>query len=387
MDTICQVLPNMEYGDAVSNYALLIDHVLRQAGYRTKLFAQFVHAGARRVCQPLSRAAALLGSDKNVWLYHYTTSSPATQMMRQAAGPVAMVYHNVTPAHFVAYLGGGFAARAFAGRQELAAFAAVPSAVAAISEYNARDLEGLGIAGARVIPLTIDFSHFDQKPDRSLLAALREQKTVNFLTVGRLAPHKRVEDVIKVFYYYHNYINPRSRLYVVGDGEEYSPYAHQLLQLRTELAIPNILFTGKIRFRELLAYYHASDIYLCMSEHEGFCVPLLEAMYLGVPVIANACDAIAETMGNAGILVREKRADVIAEAADLLVRDPKMRTTVTGRQKERAADFHIERLADSLIKLLTDARDVHRQRRAAFAVNGSAYRPSAPDAPSNGAGQ
>lgn len=366
MKLVIQVLANMEYGDAVTNYAVLLDRLLRQAGYATRLYSQYVHPFFRRQYQLLGKAGQHLDSRDVVWLYHYSTASPATQMLRKAQGPVVLVYHNVTPEHYMAPIGGSFASRAHAARQDLADFARVPVMAMADSHYNAADLAALGIQQARVVPLSLDFDRFQRRPDMGLLRALREHREVNFLTVGRLAPHKRIEDVIKVFYYYQNYINPRSRLYVVGDGEEYSSYVHQLMQLQSDLGIPNILFTGKVRFRELLAYYKASDVYLCMSEHEGFCVPLLEAMHLGVPVIAYGCEAVRETLGGAGVVAEHKRVDVIAEMAELLVRDPSLRHTVVQQQQRRAEDFSLTRLRQQLAEVVTQATELHDRRRAGW---------------------
>jgi glycosyltransferase involved in cell wall biosynthesis len=262
-----------------------------------------------------------------------------------------LIYHNVTPPRFAGALGGDAASAAYVAREELRDFLAVPRAIAADSDYNADDLREMGADSVRVMPLAIDFDQFDQRPARHVLAALRGgdgEDCVNFLTVGRLAPHKKLEDAIKVFYYFHNYVNPRSRLHIVGDGTVATGYVRQLLDLVEDLAIPNVYFTGKVRFRELLAYYKAADVYLCMSEHEGFCVPIVEAMHMGVPVIAYKQPAVAETLGSAGVLVRRKRADVIAEMANILLNEKQFQVKVVEKQRERAADFHIDRLRANL---------------------------------------
>ena len=168
--------------------------------------------------------------------------------------------------------------------------------------------------------------------------------------------HKRIDDVIKVFHYYHEYINPRSRLFVVGDAKGMEDYQAQLFQFCQNLNIPNVYFTGKVRFRELLAYYRIADIYLCMSEHEGFCVPLLECMYLGVPIITHKCTAIGETMGDAGILVRRKRFDEIAEMAHLLITDEDLRTRVVNKQKDRVLVFQEDYLVTQLNRILVNSQ-------------------------------
>jgi glycosyltransferase involved in cell wall biosynthesis len=138
----------------------------------------------------------------------------------------------------------------------------------------------------------------------------------------------------------------------VGDGTASGPYVHQLKQLIEDLAIPNVHLTGKVRFRELLTYYKAADIYLCMSEHEGFCVPLVEAMRVGVPIIAYKQEAVAETLGGAGVLAAKKRADLVAEMAHLILQEKELRLKIIEKQRERAADFHIDRLRLNLARFL-----------------------------------
>jgi glycosyltransferase involved in cell wall biosynthesis len=361
---VCQVLANMEYGDAVSNEALLIQRLLAKSWCDSEIYAQFVNPGLRRQCRPLSKAEHLLDDPNVLWIYHYSTSSPATEMLSRAKGPVALIYHNITPAEFLASVGGTHSSRAFNARRQLEEFHHIPSAVAADSQFNRSELKKLGYSGVKLIPLALDDEKIGRRENAALVKALRESGSVNFLTVGRLVPHKKIEDVIKVFYYYHNYINPVSRLFIIGDGEECPPYVEQLFHLVDDLGIPNVDFTGKVRLRDLIAYYKAADVYLCMSEHEGFCVPLLEAMRLDVPVFANDLPAIRETLGDAGVIIREKRADVVAEAIDLLIRDETNRTRLLESQRNRAAKFAPERLKTDIEELVYDCLDLFYERKA-----------------------
>ena len=162
---------------------------------------------------------------------------------------------------------------------------------------------------------------------------------INFLFVGRLAPHKRQEDVVRAFAWYNRDINRRSRLLLVGTvGLE--RYLYHLYEVVKSVEMEeHVIFTGHASFAELVAYYRVAHVFLCMSEHEGLCVPLLESMYHRVPIIAYAAAGVPDALGGAGILVNEKDYPVIAEMAHLLVEDEELRRRVLRRQEQRLTAF------------------------------------------------
>jgi len=350
-DVVHQVVPSVEYGDAISNYALVLRDMLRTWYPGSKVFAGLVNSKLRKQAEPLSRIAAHDGP-RTAWLFHYSARTTVLPALKNLAGPIGLIYQNVTPGEYMSVLGGEAVSAAYMARQELREFLLVPRRFIAPSSFNAEDLRAMGVDDVAKMPIALDFAHFDQPPLQSTLRALTEQQDVVFVSVGRLAPHKKLEDVLKIFYYFHNYINSRSRLVLVGDGTATSPYVHQLNLLIEDLSIPNVHLTGKVRFRELLAYYRAASAYVCMSEHEGFCVPPIEAMYLGVPVMAYAGGAIEETLGDAGILVREKRADVLAETLNVVVNDDAFRSRLIEKGKQRARDFTPEAIRPALAAVL-----------------------------------
>jgi glycosyltransferase involved in cell wall biosynthesis len=154
----------------------------------------------------------------------------------------------------------------------------------------------------------------------------------NFLFVGRIIPNKRFEDLIKVFFIYQQYIDPNCRLLLVGESKGFERYFDALVRYVDELELKDVVFTGHVDTDDLAAYYRSADLFLCLSEHEGFCVPLIEAFRFGVPVMAFEAGAVPETLGGAGILIREKRFEEIAEMAHLLVHDSKFREKVVAGQ-------------------------------------------------------
>ena len=125
---------------------------------------------------------------------------------------------------------------------------------------------------------------------------LYDDDYVNILFTGRVVPNKKQEDVIEAFYYYKRFIQPKSRLILVGSFAGIDKYHDQLEAYVNKLGLEDVIFTGQIKFDEILAYYQLADLFLCMSEHEGFCVPIVEAMYFNVPVIARDTSAIAWTL-------------------------------------------------------------------------------------------
>ena len=113
----------------------------------------------------------------------------------------------------------------------------------------------------------------------------------------------------------------RQRLFFVGKYAGMEAYYEQLKRYVEALDLKDVYFTGHIKFDEILAYYRTADVFVCMSEHEGFCVPLVEAMYFGVPIVAYDSSAIADTLGNGGILTEDKDPKLVAEIINRLVQD------------------------------------------------------------------
>lgn len=355
MAVVHQLLPNLEYGDAISNYAILLRNALRRMGHRSRVYARFIHPWMGRYAKPLKSIRRMTERSDVIWIYHYSISSEITRMIRDLSGRIILIYHNITPPMLTVQSDGHMASRFYAGWEDLKTIVDLPRIAVGSSEYNRKQLLQMGFRNTEILPIILNYRVFDRAPNRSIIAEYRDG-WVNFVTVSRIYPHKKIEDVIKVFHYYHEYINPCSRLFVVGDPSGMEDYQVKLEEFIRNVNIPNVYFTGKVRFRELLAYYKIADVYLCMSEHEGFCVPLLECMYMGVPIVAYNCTAIGETCGDAGILVKKKKFDEVAEMAHLLVTDDDLRTRVINKQKDRALFFQDDYLTTQLNRILVNSQ-------------------------------
>jgi len=344
---IHQLLPKLGYGDAITNCALKLREWLREWGHESEIFAEEAHPRVQRHRRPPD---ALRPGPRAVTIYHHGIWSEAVwNRFRSLSGRRAMIYHNVTPPHFFAPYGGGAYDLTRRARELLPELRDVVHFPMADSEFNRAELVDFGFRDVRLLPVPVDFRAFDEAtPDARILDELRDGAR-NLLFVGRIVPNKRVEDVVRVFASYHLFIEPASRLVLVGSGEEIPEYLEQVRAVAAELGVPrSVVFTGRVDFSELAALYRVAHLFVCMSEHEGFCVPLLEAMHHDVPVLARAEGAVPETLGGAGVLVRERNFPVIAEVANVLLTDDDLRARVQSGQRTRLRHFAPERAAERL---------------------------------------
>lgn len=338
---IHQILPTISPCDAIGNEAFVIRDILRNRGYKSEIFAQNIH-------QSITTANHLSehkknSSKNNVLIYHFSIGSDVSKYVMQAPDRKILLYHNITPPHFFYNVNDNLALILGKGRDELKLLVSEIDVALGDSEYNRMELENLGYRKTGVLPLIIDLSKYD-KYNKGMITRYDDGWT-NILFVGRIAPNKKQEDIIKCFYYY-KAINPHSRLFLVGGFNGCEVYYDYLQNLIKNIGIKDIHFTGMVDFADLISYYMLADVFLCMSEHEGFSVPLIESMHFGIPIIAYNSTAVPYTMGGAGILVNRKCYPEIAEMINLVVTDEKLRERIVTKQNIRLKDFSYERTMD-----------------------------------------
>ena len=197
-----------------------------------------------------------------------------------------------------------------------------------------------------VLPLIIDYDKYRTPPNPAVVRRLSDGRT-NVLFVGRISPNKRQEDVIKAFAFYKR-LDATARLILAGSDETTEAYRRWLDDLVQTLNVPDVIFTGRVELRDLVAYYQTASVLLNMSEHEGFGVPLAESMYFGVPIVAFASTAIPETLDGSGVLIRRKDYATIAAAVHQVAHDSALRGRLVARGRERLRDFDPPRLLDQL---------------------------------------
>ena len=320
MIQIHQVLATLGYGDAIGNEVLGIQRVLHGAGYESEIFVET----ADHRLEPRTRDYRELvdGSRRdNLLLHHFSLGSKASRTAFALPDRMALIYHNITPPEYFVGVHRRLARQCFRGRRELQAYADRCDLALGDSEFNRQDLEALGFPRTAVLPVVPDFSHLDREPDWTVARDFDDEWT-NIVFVGRVIANKKIEDVIRCFHAYHTIFNPRSRLLIVGAQSGFERYLASLHYLTATLGASHVHFVGHVSDEELVAFYEVADLFLCASEHEGFCVPLVEAFYEEVPVLAYAATAVPATMDGAGVLFDDKTPAHVARLMDAIISDP-----------------------------------------------------------------
>jgi len=347
---IHQFATSLTYGDAISDEMLEIQKALKKKGYRSEIFTRFYEPCMAKYAKNF-REYTKFSSPSNVVIFHFSIGSPVSKMFFRIPDKRIMIYHNITPYEFFLDTHRILSRECYKGRLEIRLFVDKVDLALGDSEFNRKELESLGYANTGVLPLLIDYSKFNGKPD-PVVRQIYDNGKFTILFVGRVIPNKKFEDVIKIFHFYKKYFNPDSQLLLVGDFRGMERYLAALERLVEELELSDVHFPGRVDFAELLACFQLADVYLSMSEHEGFGVPLIESYYLGLPVVAYAAGAIEETMNGGGILVHEKDFAKTAALLDKLHKDEVFREKIVLSQKKALEKFSRENVSTILLDFI-----------------------------------
>jgi len=329
------MLPDFAPGDAVGNEVLALQKALRSWGVRSEIFASHVQErlqGQARPVEDYARQAA----QHDVLIFHFSLGHRLADELLGMPGRKVLRYHNITPARFLEGVYPDIAERCRLGRQQLPRLAGAVELGLGVSAFNCAELSEAGCAAVEEVPILLDLAVLETPPDPRLLARFGDGRPT-VLHVGRLVPNKRIEDLIKVQYWLTREM-PRARLLVVGSGETNS-YAQGVRKLTHELKVPGVHFSGHVSNAALTAYYRSASIYLCLSEHEGFCVPLVEAMHFALPIVARAAAAVPGTLGSGGILLDRSDPVRTAEVLARILGDAALRRSLGERSRERLESF------------------------------------------------
>ncbi len=348
MPAIHQFVAGFSNGDAISNEARVLQKLFRSWGHDSEIYCEQkrILPELRASARDAARARETMKPD-DIAILHLSIGSIVNDLFAAIPCRRAIIYHNITPPEFFRGLQEEITHHLQRGLEQVRALAGKAEVVMAVSRFNAHELEAAGHRDVKILPLFLDREHWKVAPSRRVIGLFGGDKT-NILFVGRGAPNKRIEDLLFAFYYFQRYVEPDSRLIHVGSYAGLDRY-HALLRAKAvELKLNDVIFPGSVRQDELNGYYKIAHVFLCMSEHEGFCIPLLEAMAHRVPVLAYAAGAVPETLDGAGMLFREKQFDLIAEAMGRLAGDAALRRGVLARQDERLARYASTDLAADL---------------------------------------
>ena len=347
---ITQLLPSVHSGDAVGDSAYEIHRALLARGVESAILGVNIDEHLQDRAIPFNKFADYDSPD-TVHIYHFAVPSPITYAFKEAKGRKVIIYHNITPPQFFKGFSEELVTITATGRHEIKLLAETTDLGLADSEFNRLELVEYGYRQTGVLPILLDFSKYEIPADPKVLEQFDDDR-VNILFVGRITPNKKQEDLIKAFSVYKRYVNPDSRLLLVGKYNPEEKYVKLLRELIDELGVEDVHFSGHVTQVELNAYYRLSDLLLCMSEHEGFCVPAVESFYFKLPILAYNCTALPYTLGKSGVLFKEKSYAEIAEMIQELVSNTTLREAVIQGQIARLAHFRKEPILASLFDYL-----------------------------------
>lgn len=350
---IYQLLSTIAYGDAVSNDTIAMEKVIKRMGLHTRIYAESIVA-------PLDKKTALHVDElKNVKkddiiIFHMSTGSRLNFDVAKYECRKIVVYHNITPAEYFKKNDKKFMDICQYGLQGACYLADKVDYCIADSKFNKNDLINMGYKSPiDVLPIIIPMTDYDKKPDKGILKKYSDDY-VNILFTGRIAPNKKQENLIAAFYYYNRLYNNKSRLILAGSFRYEDPYYIRLTEYTKKLGMgEDVVFTGHIKFNQILAYYNIADIFLCLSEHEGFCVPLVEAMKFKVPIIAYNQAAVPETMNYNGMILDDNNPQYVAACIDEMVKNQKLRENIIEQQSKRLEYYSYDNVSNMFEKYIS----------------------------------
>ena len=349
-----QVLATLGYGDAIGHEVLGIQRVLQGAGYRSEIFVETADRRLEHLTTDYRDMVGQIGPD-DVLIHHFSIGSRASRTAYALPGRMVLVYHNITPPEYFLGVHKDLVKLCFRGRRELTAYIGRCEMALGDSEYNRQELQDLGFANTGVLPVVPDFSHLDLEPN-TMTSDPFDDGWTNIMFVGRVIPNKKFEDLIRAFHVYRTRHNPRSRLLLVGSYGGFEKYLTMLHGLVARLGTPDVHFLGHVSNEELTALYGVADLFLCASEHEGFCVPLIESFYKQVPVLAYAATAVPATMDGGGVLYDTKDPFEIAKLMAAVLDDADVEDGVVASQDAALVRLLARDFGGTLLRFVDQVR-------------------------------
>lgn len=333
-----QLVPAFHWGDAIGDTAFHMKRFFLSQGFQSEIYCLTRDRGLEEESKIFSSFPKPSPSD--VTILHFALPSPLTHAFASLPSRKTMIYHNLTPHGFFKDFSQEMVRISRIGREELVLLAPKVALALADSEFNRQELLKLGFKKAEVFPLFVDFKKYKKTMSRFMYNLFKDERT-NVLFVGRVVPNKRIDDLIKVIFYYKKYVSPLVRLIIVGKIVSLPKYYKSLITLADEFYLKpeEICFTGHISDEEMFAIYKASDLFLSLSEHEGFGLPFIESMIFDLPIIAYDCTAVPYTLGGAGVLIKNKRKDYVGELVNIVANDMKLREGIIEGQRRRLKKF------------------------------------------------
>ena len=335
---IHQVLATLGYGDAIGHEALGIQRALRNANFESDIFVETADPRVESLTRDF-RDLLDVNDPETILIHHFSIGSKASRVAFALQKRMILVYHNITPPEYFLDVHPLLVRQCYRGRRELSAYVNRCTLALGDSEYNRLELDSLGFKNTGVLPVVSDFTHLEVESN-PFVAKFFDDDWTNILFVGRIIPNKRIDDLIHCFNAYKR-INPQSRLLIVGSYSGFEYYLATLHYLVATTGVSDVHFIGQVSNEELTSYYDIGDLYFCASEHEGFCVPLVEAFFKRLPVLAYASTAVPATMDGGGILYDTKDPMSVASLMENILTNTSLQEKILESQ-----DMALQRLLD-----------------------------------------
>ena len=343
---IIQIAESLSLGDAIANDVVAIDGLLKADGFNCEIYAtneknidkKYLHS----IAEPVEKLLQV--REEDILLFHHGIANDYIYKLKSINCCKVLVYHNITPPHFFDGLHEGLRNATQRGLDQLVECKDCFDFCIADSEQNKQDLLLYGYScPIYVCPVLIPFNDYTKEPNQKIIQKYNDGKT-NIIFVGRLSPNKKQEDIIHTFAIYKKYYDPEARLFLIG-SDGIKEYGDMLREYVKQTGVNDVYITGSIPFTDILAYYHLASVFLCMSEHEGFCVPLIEAMFFHVPIIAYNSTAIPYTLDEAGVVLEKKDYALFAGWIHAIIMNKDYRDEIISIQDERLQSFLYDNVA------------------------------------------
>lgn len=359
---LIQIAHALTLHDGASKFVQKLDGMFQKMGYETEIFAHKLDERIKN--RHIRTMDEFDGTSEDIVIYHMTTGTSFNKWVAKYPYKIVLYYHNITPAKFFFGNAWGSWLKCIQGRHQLKSVVRNSFFAWAASEYSCKELRDLGLKDVKPLAAIVEPEKFLSSPVVSTLVDRYRDDRLNLLVVGRGVPHKKQDEAIEVARYYKENVDKKVRLILVGNMKP--SFEKKLHRMVSEYDMENdVVFAGSVSNEELCTWYRISDALLCLSEHEGFCVPLIEAMIFDKPVFAYAAAAVPETVGKAGILLTDKNPEHIArEIYDSLHNEKVLRRLKEERPKRLQA-LSYERIYDQvrmdmehIISLWRQSKDV-----------------------------
>ena len=346
MVAIHQFIPSYAPRDAIGTHSRHAGAILRGMGIDSSTWVAEARGVPRGEVRYFRDYAGAVRGEPTWLLYQYSTGSSMIDFLKARPEGKLVNYHNVTPPEFFEAWEPLIVPELAEGRRQIGALAHVTDLAIADSTYNAADLAGAGYPRTEVVPILLDLDAMDAEVDvatEDRLRAAKDAGGTDWLFVGRICPNKAQHEVVKAFAIYRRTYDPRARLHLLGTSSSHS-YWTALRDFIDALGLRGAVeLHGSVTDAEKAAFFRTADAFVCLSDHEGFCVPVVEAMHHGLPVIAYAAAAVPETLGDGGLLLQTKDPAVVAAAVHRATSDDAVRAALVAAGHARALDFALDR--------------------------------------------